>query len=147
MYVAFALLADAANVSADGKLNILGVFDAVRVASFPAVHPRAHLVVKLKALVGDAGTHRLEIRYLGPGGASLLDLTAHVDVPAMPAGASEMDLPLVLPLDLRFEQAGAHAITLTLDGRVIAQLPLAVVAQGPTVATPLFEPPSGALVS
>ena len=49
MHVSFALFADAANISQEGKLNILGVFDALQVAAVPAVHPRATLVVRLKA--------------------------------------------------------------------------------------------------
>ena len=48
MHVAFALFADAANLSQEGKLNILGVFDAVQVATMPTVHPRATLVLRLK---------------------------------------------------------------------------------------------------
>ena len=38
MHVAFALFADAANLSQEGKLNILGVFDALQVGSLPALH-------------------------------------------------------------------------------------------------------------
>ena len=45
MHVSFAIFADAANLSQEGKLNILGVFDAVQVGQTPTVHPRAHLVV------------------------------------------------------------------------------------------------------
>ena len=41
MHVTFALFADAANLSQEGKLNILGVFDALQVGSLPALHPRA----------------------------------------------------------------------------------------------------------
>jgi len=53
MYCSFALFADAANLSQEGKLNVLGVFDALHVASLPAVHPRATLVVRLKASPDD----------------------------------------------------------------------------------------------
>src|SRR4051812_44311545 len=52
MHVSFALFADAANLSQEGKLNILGVFDALQVSTLPAVHPRAHLVVHLKGTSG-----------------------------------------------------------------------------------------------
>ena len=48
MHLSFALFADAANLSQEGKLNVLGVFDALQVGGFPAVHPRATLVVRLK---------------------------------------------------------------------------------------------------
>ena len=55
MHVSFALFADAANLSQEGKLNVLGVFDALQIGTLPAVHPRATLVVRLKADDGDAG--------------------------------------------------------------------------------------------
>ena len=55
MQVSFALFADAANLSQEGKLNILGVFDAVQVGALPTVHRRASLVVHLKGDESDAG--------------------------------------------------------------------------------------------
>ena len=39
MNVTFAMFADAANLSQEGKLNILGVFDALQVATLPTVAP------------------------------------------------------------------------------------------------------------
>jgi len=68
MHVSFALFADAANLSQEGKLNILGVFDALQVASLPAVHPRAHLVVHLKGTGADMGAHSVAFRWLSPAG-------------------------------------------------------------------------------
>ena len=41
MHVSFALFADAANLSQEGKLNVLGVFDALQVSALPAVPTRA----------------------------------------------------------------------------------------------------------
>jgi len=64
MHVSFALFADAANLSQEGKLNILGVFDALQVASLPAIHPRAHLVVHLKGSGVDVGAHTVSFRWL-----------------------------------------------------------------------------------
>ena len=58
MHVTFALFADAANLSQEGKLNILGVFDALQVGTLPALHPRATLVVHLK---GSRGRRRRRI--------------------------------------------------------------------------------------
>src|ERR1700710_2993145 len=48
MHLSFALFADAANISQEGKLNILGVFDAVQCGTLPTVHPRGHLVLRAK---------------------------------------------------------------------------------------------------
>ena len=49
MDVTLALLADAANVSQDGKLNILGIFNGLGAAAFPATHPSMHLVLRFEA--------------------------------------------------------------------------------------------------
>src|SRR5271166_5491076 len=71
MHVSFALFADAANISQEGKLNILGVFDALQIGALPAVHPRATLVVRLKAEEGDEGMHTLAFGWVGPGGEEI----------------------------------------------------------------------------
>ena len=63
MHISFAVFADAANLSQEGKLNILGVFDAVQVAG-KAAHraalgePRGwarYSVAARKGLRGRAG--------------------------------------------------------------------------------------------
>ena len=71
MNVSFALFCDAANLSQEGKLNILGVFDAVQVGTVPTIHPRAHLVVRFKGRRADIGTHSVVLRWTGPEGKEL----------------------------------------------------------------------------
>jgi len=66
MHISFAVFADAANLSQEGKLNILGVFDALQVAILPTIHPRTHFVVRLKANGDDTGQHKLSFRWLSP---------------------------------------------------------------------------------
>jgi len=84
MHVSFALFADAANLSQEGKLNILGVFDAVHVGQFPALHPRATFVVRLKAELTDVGTHQMTLRWTNPRGAELWSSTAELAINAAP---------------------------------------------------------------
>ncbi len=146
MYVAFALLADAANVAVDGKLNILGVFDALHAASFPAVHPRVHLVARFKGQASDVGTHRLGLQVTGPGGATLLGHEAQLAIQPLPAGITDVDIPLVQSFDLPLERPGPHTVLLLLDGRVVAQLPLTVQGTG-AAPVPTFQPPPGTLLS
>src|SRR3954464_13584701 len=101
MHVSFALFADAANLSQEGKLNVLGVFDALQVATLPAVHPRAHLVVHLKGSSLDVGTHAVALRWVNPSGQELWSSSGELNVGAPPAGIAEITfLPiaqLVLP--------------------------------------------------
>lgn len=57
MDVPLAVLADAANAAADGRLNILGIFGEIRSSQFPAIHPAAVLVFQLRARRSEQGNH------------------------------------------------------------------------------------------
>src|SRR5881275_1235374 len=116
MHVAFALFADAANLSQEGKLNVLGVFDALQVANLPAVHPRAHLVVHLKGTSLDVGPHTVSFRWLNPRGEELWSSSGDLNVGAPPVGVAEMDLPLIAQLDLPMDSAGAYTMAIAIDG-------------------------------
>ncbi|HJU66012.1 MAG TPA: hypothetical protein VJ596_10055 [Gemmatimonadaceae bacterium] len=126
MHVSFALFADAANLSQEGKLNILGVFDAVQVATLPAVHPRAHLVVRLKGSRTDAGTHVVTLRWVNPDGRELWSSNGELNIGAPPTGVVEMDLPLIAAIDLPLDSAGRYTMGIALDDEPKAELPLQV---------------------
>ncbi len=126
MQVSFALFADAANLSQEGKLNVLGVFDALQVATLPAVHPRAHLVVHLKGSATDVGRHRVTLRWINPEGSELWTSTGELNVGQPPAGVTDMDLPLIAQIDLPIDAAGAYQMTVSLDDQPSAQVPVQV---------------------
>lgn len=131
MYVSFALFADAANISQEGKLNILGVFDALQVGGLPAVHPRATLVVRLKAEDGDEGLHGLSFGWVSPGGEEIWSSSGEVEVGAPPPGAFEIDIPVIAAIDLPIQEAGTHTMRIDLDGELRAELALHVRTGGP----------------
>src|SRR5690606_13334962 len=114
MHVAFALFADAANLSQEGKLNILGVFDALQVGQTPAVHPRAHLVVRFKASPDDAGIHDLAFQWLAPDGTELWSTSGELEVTNPPAGVMEMDVPFIAAVDLPIPEPGAYRMHILL---------------------------------
>jgi hypothetical protein len=126
MLVAFALFADAANLSQEGKLNVMGVFDALQVGSVPAVHPRAHLVVHLKGTLSDVGRHTVTLRWINPKGSELWTSTGELNVGQPPAGVSEMDLPLIAQIDLPIDSGGPYRMTVSLDDRQSAEVPVQV---------------------
>lgn len=130
MYCSFALFADAANLSQEGKLNVLGVFDALHVASLPAVHPRATLVVRLKASPDDAGTHALSFTWVAPGGDEVWSSSGEVEVHSPPPGAAEVDIPVIAAIDLPIAEAGVHLMRVELDGEVEAEVGLHVHVGG-----------------
>jgi hypothetical protein len=126
MHVSFALFADAANLSQEGKLNVLGVFDALQVATLPAVHPRAHLVVHLKGNSLDVGSHTVALRWLNPSGQELWSSSGELNVGAPPAGIVEMDLPLIAQIDLPMDAAGAYVMSVSIDGDQASEIPVQV---------------------
>ena len=143
MYISFALFADAANLSQEGKLNILGVFDAVQVGELPTVHPRTTLVLRLKAEPEDVGAHRLGLRWVSPEGEELWSTEGEVNIGATPDATGEVDFPLIAALDLPLDEPGEYAMEIALDGEAAAEIPLHV-----RTATPAFEvSTSGALPS
>ncbi len=115
MHVSFALFADAANLSQEGKLNILGVFDAVHVGQFPALHPRATLVVRLKGSASDVGSHNMTLSWLNPRGAALWSSSAELAIAAPPHPTIEMDLPVLVQIDLPLDMIGDFRMVVAID--------------------------------
>lgn len=114
MHVSFALFADAANISQEGKLNILGVFDAVHVGQLPALHPRATFVVRIKATPGDAGDHPMTLRWVNPRGAELWVSNAELSIAPPPPGTTELDMPVIVQLDLPLDLTGDYRMIVEL---------------------------------
>jgi hypothetical protein len=136
MHVTFALFADAANLSQEGKLNVLGVFDALQVATLPALHPRATLVVHLKGSTADVGSHRVSLQWLSPSGTELWSSDGELGIAAPPSGVVEMDFPLIAQLDLPLDLAGGYLMRVGLDGTTHAEVALQVRTASNAPATP-----------
>jgi len=130
MHISFAVFADAANLSQEGKLNILGVFDAVQVAGLPTIHPRTHFVVRLKADGDDTGSHKLTFRWLSPFEEELWSSSGEMSVAPAPNPVFELDLPIIAVVDLPLNVAGQYTMQVTLDGQPTAAARLFV--SGPT---------------
>ena len=126
MHVQFALFADAANVSQEGKLNILGVFDALHVGHLPSLHPRATFVVRLKAVAEDEGPHGVSLEWLNPVGDMLWSSRGELLVGTAPEGADGIDVPLLAVVDLPLDQAGIYTMIVSVDDTEAARTALHV---------------------
>ena len=144
MRIAFALFADAANLSQEGKLNVLGVFDAVQVGSLPTVHPRAHLVARIVGARADAGAHVLTLTWRSPSGETIWTSNGELRIEAPPAGVEQMDLPFIAALDLPLDRPGTFALIIAIGNVEMANVPLQVRSAAPP-AGPMI--PGGPLVS
>src|SRR5256885_2332818 len=125
MHISFAVFADAANLSQEGKLNVLGVFDAVQVAGLPTIHPRTHFIVRVKADGSDVGTHKLTFRWVSPSEEELWSSSGELNVAQAPNPVFEVDLPIIAVVDLPLNMAGPYTIAI-------------ILAEPPPSATILF---------
>ena len=70
------LAADYANITNDGKLNVMGIFREINASHFPARHPSMHIVVILGAELGEYGQTRiLTIKLRDPDGNEIMSLS------------------------------------------------------------------------
>lgn len=129
MTLDFAFTADAATVDGGGKLNVLGIFDRIRVRELPARHRRLALVLRLSAVAADAGEHEMEIQLRDPDGESVVRLDGKIRTGRPPTGSPDgvVRLPHVLNLDgITFKSEGVHHFEIGIDGELVSTLPLVV---------------------
>ncbi len=127
MDVAFALLADAANVSREGKLNILGAFDRIYGAKFPLTWPRMVLITRFIASAAEYGTEKsLEIVTMDADGKRLSAATGKMSLPKGQTGR-QLKINHVLPMTMTFPNPGQYSIEILVNGEPKATVPLDVV--------------------
>lgn len=127
MRVKVALLADYSNVSREGKLNILGIFDALYAGSFPTVHPHMQLVIRFEAEPAEAGsTRQVEVQFAAEGGEVVFRLPGSMTVQQGELGEAVRADHILTLTNMRFERPGRYAFTILVDERVEATVPLKV---------------------
>lgn len=138
MQVKLAVLADYANVTGDGKLNILGIFDRINLMQIPAVHPQMHLVLRLEAHTAELDRpHDVEIRLQDPEGVVIFEVKGEI-VPRGDAGHAVSTNQILTLNNLQLEKIGDYRFVVLINGDVKTEIPLAVefVAMAPAPAAP-----------
>lgn len=144
MTVTFAVLADYANVTRDGKLNVMGIFDQVFARQVPARFPPMRLVIRLEARAEELNTaHALRIQLAGPGSDALFDIDGTFTPRGLP-GAGFVSVNHVIRLaDLPLRRTGDHTVLIWVDGDLKREVPLRVheaSSQPPPAADPGSDP-------
>ncbi|MBA2564145.1 MAG: hypothetical protein H0V09_01820 [Gemmatimonadetes bacterium] len=126
MKVQLAVICDAANVSREGKLNILGIFSALRARQFPWFHPSLTLVVGLEATYTERGEHSVDIRLVDADGGEILKLDGLVQVQGERPGHPIMTQAVLQLNNVAFPHAGTYTLDILVDRRHERSLPLDV---------------------
>jgi hypothetical protein len=122
----FAVLCDYALIDQFGKLSVLGIFEHIWVPKFPAVHPRLHLVMRLKGHRTELGEHSIAIRLLDEAEEELMSSDGTVSFSEPPAGVLEIEAGTVLVFDVPFSRPGRYEFLITVDDTIELSMPLTV---------------------
>ena len=139
MDVTFAVVADAANVSQEGKLNVMGIFDRVFARQIPARFPPMQLVIRLEADYAELNVeHSIRVQLSDPDDEPVFD----IDGSFTPRGGrpgQKTPVNHVLQLgNLPLQRTGTHRILIWIDGDLKRELPVHVV-QAPEQTPPEDE--------
>lgn len=123
-----AVLADCANVSQDGKINIMGIFELIRTNKLPVVHPQMQLVVVLRGDRGDANReHQLALELIDEDGKKIFGMEGKMQFGAPPEG-QDVRLNQIIQLNnIRFERAGRYDFKIIINSEVRGSVPLSVL--------------------
>jgi uncharacterized protein DUF6941 len=136
MHLDFAVVSDYALVDQAGKISVLGIFQHIWVQQFPAMHPRLHLVLRLKGKRTEIGEHRVQIRLADESGSEVLGGTGSVTFAEPPAGVTEIEAAAILVFDVPFSHPGMYRFEISIDGERAAEVPLSVSQMPPPGAAP-----------
>ena len=126
MHLDFAVVADYALVDQAGKLSVLGIFQHIWVQQFPAMHPRLHLVLRLKGKRTEIGEHQVQIRLLDEQDVEVLGGNGSVTFAEPPAGVTEIEAGAILVFDVPFPHPGQYRFDITIDAASQASVPVTV---------------------
>ena len=130
MEIDLAVVADAANVSQEGKLNILGIFDTIWSRDFPFRHASMIFVVRVSADFTEQGVHPMEVRLVDADGEQIFSAEGPLQVASGVPGRPVKPHIVMGLSGVAFPRAGDYAFDILIDGRHVRSVPLYIV-EGP----------------
>jgi len=103
------LLADYANITDNGKLNVLGIFNNIQSSSFPARHSSLFLVLKFGIELGEYNQDRsLSIKLYDEDGNQLYEFSKDLKIPDS-SGKIKPEINFLVQInDLIFPKPGRY---------------------------------------
>lgn len=104
-----AVLADEANVSQEGKLNLMGIFDRIAAAEFPVVHPKMVFAFRVEAEFGDAGrAFPVRVSMEDEDGTALFQAEGEMMAPPVPPGEFTTANQIFALVGVQFPRPGTY---------------------------------------
>ena len=140
MHITMAVVADAANRSDNGKLNLLGVFHTLFAVSTPCQHPHMAIVLNFEATAMERGTRqKIGIRLVNSDGKTVINMPdSFLDVPNDPSVVTPQLSLIVNIAGVMFESFGGYQFDIEINGNIAGRIPIAIMA---LPQTPVAPPP------
>jgi hypothetical protein len=128
MHIPMAVLADEANVSQEGKLNVMGVFDRIAAASYPTVHPKMVYVFRVQAGYADSGrTFPVRVRLVDEDGGVLFESAGDLVPPEVPPGEVASANHIFALVGIGFRRPGQYRFILNVGDLPALETPLTML--------------------
>ncbi len=123
MHVELFALCDYAQESA-GKLTALGIFDAISVREFPAIHPILCLCARIRFPVYELGQRSIHVEISDNQGQHLVPpLDGRVSIDGIGGDSACANVTLTL-FNIKMERECSWRVSLSVDGQERAAIPL-----------------------
>lgn len=130
-----AVLADEANVSQEGKLNIMGIFDRIAAAEFPVAHPKLVFAFRVESEFADSGRmFPVRVTLEDEDAAVLFEAAGELMAPHVAPGEYSTANQLFSLVGLQFPHAGMYRFVVRLGDVTPHETPLLVQAATPPPA-------------
>ncbi|MBI2842500.1 MAG: hypothetical protein HYX78_03790 [Armatimonadetes bacterium] len=128
MNVTLAVMADYANLSQDGKLNILGIFNEIKPPQLPFALPTMFLVISFNASPAEVGSNKtIEVKLLDDEARPMLGIEQSLVVPEPSRTGSSTEFNTIIGLNgVRFEHPGHYQFSVLVGGEEKRALSLLV---------------------
>ena len=118
MDVTLAVLADYSNVSREGKLNILGIFDTIYSRVFPFTWPNMQLVMRFEAPYSEVGTQQnVRVRLLNADGVQILEVGGIIALSGGRSGEVLVRNHILTLNNITFPAAGDYSFNILINDR------------------------------
>ncbi len=124
MDVTLAVCCDAANVSREGKLNLLGIFNSLHAAEFPCTHPHLALVLRVEARIGEEGVHPLEIKLVDEDGGVLFSIGGQLSLTGAEPGRPMTAQTIMDINNFALPRPGTYEFEVLVDKKLMRSVPI-----------------------
>ncbi|HST57153.1 MAG TPA: hypothetical protein VLK84_00615 [Longimicrobium sp.] len=134
-----AVLADEANVSQEGKLNLMGIFDRIAAADFPVVHPKMVFAFRVEAEFADSGRmFPVRVSMEDEDGNALFEAAGEMMAPHVVPGEYSTANQLFALVGVQFPRAGLYRFIVQVGDTPPHETPL-LVQPAPSATDPTMN--------